>query len=240
MSKPRVIFIAMLGAPGRYDPDLFSHMNGGDDETVWFADMLEEHGMMSGIDYGHTTITKGENLPAPSEAEAMILGGSFHSVHDGLPWQTDLQSWLHVMRSNGPPLFGICGGHQAMAQYQGVHVAPRNGGARGGTFPVTLTEAGRSHYLFEGLGEAPMFHFGNEEMVSEAPPGSTVLARHETMPAMALDHGGDWLSVQFHPEATAACIGGSWRDSRPELMDKYTETPDAPRVFKNFFERVLG
>ena len=233
MSKPRVIFIAMLGEPGRFDPDLFSHMNGGDDETVWFGDMLEEHGMMSGIDYRSTTITHDGALPAPTDGEAIILGGSFHSVHDGRPWQADLQTWLGEMRQDGPPLFGICGGHQAMALYQGVPVGPRSGGARGGTFPVDLTEAGRNHYLFKGLGDQPMFHFGNEEMVAEAPAGSTVLAHHETMPAMALDHGGDWLSVQFHPEATAACIGGSWRDSQTGTDEKlYGNAGRTPRLQK--------
>lgn len=224
----------MLGEPGRYDPSLYDNEPGGDDETVWFSVMLQESGLGDLVRYEGRHIARGDPLPEAGEADAIVLGGTYHSVHDDRPWQRALIAWLSSLREAGTPLIGLCGGHQSMAFLEGGVVEPLADGPRAGTFEIDLTGEGRRHFLFDGMGNNPAFQFGNYDHVSRPPDGARILAASHGMPAMALDHGGGWLSVQFHPEAKARMMAGSWGEAVPVLARDYTETPDAPRLFHNF------
>ncbi|MCR9221566.1 MAG: type 1 glutamine amidotransferase [Alphaproteobacteria bacterium] len=238
----RLVFLGQLGAPGRYAPDLFAEEPGGDDEVHWFRLTLERAGLADRVAYEGRRICRGAPLPPAEGADApdaVVIGGSFHSVHDDLPWQRALVAWLRRLRARadgGPPVFGICGGHQIMARALGAPVERLPDGEMAATLPVELTEAGRTHYLFDGLGDPPSFHFGNEEHVAHPPDGATVLAVRPELPAAALDFGGGWLSVQFHPEAEAESFARGWRHTHPEYMVNYRPVPQTPRIFRNFLE----
>jgi GMP synthase-like glutamine amidotransferase len=245
--KPRLAFLGQMGQPGRYDPATFARVEGGDDERIWFDRTLERAGIRHAVEYDGRRVCHGDPLPPLSgegAPDAVVIGGSFHSVHDGHPWQRDLIEWLQAARERGdraPPVFGICGGHQLMALALGAPVDMLPGGTLAATHPVTLTDAGRGHPLFADMPDPPAFHFGNEEQVSVPPEGAEVLARLPGMPIAALDYGGGWYSVQFHPEAPADDFAEGWRTSHPEYMKNYTEVPEAPLIFRNFLrlEKVL-
>lgn len=236
----RLVFLGQLGAPGRYDPAMFADEPGGDDETVWFDLTLQRAGVRDRLAYDGRRICHGAPLPpldGPEAPEAVVIGGSFHSVHDDLPWQRTLIDWLRAARARadgGPPVFGVCGGHQIMSKALGAPVGFVESGTMAATLPVDLTEAGRAHWLFDGVGDPPAFHFGNEEHVVRPPDGATVLATRTELPAAAIDYGGGWVSVQFHPEAEADAFARGWRDSHPEFMANYHPVPLTPLVFKNF------
>jgi recombination protein RecR len=170
------------------------------------------------------------------EADAVILGGSYHSVHDDLAWQHATRDWLREYRSVGGPLLGICGGHQMIADIEGAPVDYVAGGEMAGTMPVRLTAAGRAHFLFAGYPSEPEFHFANEEHVTALPAGATILATRPELPCAALDHGGNWLSTQFHPEATAESLATSWRPTRPEFIKNYRPLKNGNLILKNFLE----
>ncbi len=234
--KKKLYFLAQMGAPGRYDPAVFANQPGGDNEIHWFERMLADLKLSDRIEFEGRRICYGEPLPDPAEADAVVIGGSFHSVHDKLPWQADLKDWLTALRrkKDGPPVFGICGGHQMMAVVHGAPVEMLEDGARVGTFPISLTDAGRLSPLFDGI--VPRFHFGNEEHVPVVPAGAEVLATAPGMPACALDFGRNWMSVQFHPEATAGCMTESWGPRAKEIADHYAPTPDSPLLIANFLK----
>lgn len=235
--RKKLTFLAQLGAPGRYDPRVFANQPGGDNEIHWFKLLLSDLGLLDVLDFEGRRICYGAPLPDPEDADAYVIGGSFHSVHDGLDWQAALNDWVVTLwgRSEPPPVFGICGGHQTMCHVVGETVDKHPGGVRVGTLPVALTEAGRQSALFEDV--VPRFHFGNEDRVLTTPPGATVLATGEGMPACALDHGRGWMSVQFHPEATASVMSESWGPKlAAEYAEHYAPTPDAPRLILNFLK----
>lgn len=238
--RPRLLFLAQMGAPGRYDPALFADEPGGDNEILWFRLTLERAGVLDALDYAGRRICYGEALPdldGPDRPDAVVIGGSFHSVHDNLPWQRAAIDWLRAARAmgtDGPPVLGICGGHQLMARALDAGVAKVPTGTVARTAPVTLTEAGHGHFLFEGLNAPPAFHFGNEEHVPIPPPGTTVLASLPEMPVVALDCGGGWCSVQFHPEAQADAFARGWRYSHPEFMGNYHHVPQTEFLIRNF------
>jgi GMP synthase-like glutamine amidotransferase len=224
----------MIGAPGRYDPSVYADEPGGDDEVHWVRLRLREIGAESRIDYHGVRACDGATLPPPDEADGVIVGGSYHSVHDALPWQRETMAWLDRYRASGRPLLGICGGHQLIAHLSGALVGPVEGGPVAGSRGVTLTAAGRRHFLFTGFGDAPVFHFANFDHVPAAPAGATTLATGPGMPCVALDHGAGWYGVQFHPEATDSCLAASWKPLDPALMRGYRPLPEAPRLIRNF------
>lgn len=233
MSK-RVVFISQLAEPGHVSAETFADAPGGNNEVYWVERMLDRVGALGAIDYSGRHVTRGDALPDIGAVDGVILGGSYHSVHDDRPWQRDIQKFLEEYRSSGKPLFGICGGHQQMARSFGAQVVPVDGGPMAGSLPVALTGDGRDHYLFDGLGGALQFHFANHEHVDAAPEGARVLATRPGMAAAALDYGGGWVSVQFHPEARHDVLGGCWRFSHPEYVDRYVALPQAPQMLANF------
>ena len=234
MSKPRLCYISILGAPGSYDPAIYAGENGGDDELVWIADLLARTGLADKVEFSGVHGALGEPLPEPDAADVFMLGGSYHSVHDGLAWQDALYGWLDRLRAAQRPLLGICGGHQMMAMALGGAVGAVAGGPLRASLPVALSEEGRAHGLFGGFGSGPLFHFANEDHVTAPPQGAEVLATRPEMPYCALDYGGGWLSVQFHPEATERCIALAWKGGPHEQSVDYQPLPDAHRLLVNF------
>lgn len=231
---PRVFFLGMLGEPGAYPPSVFAERPGGDDECLWMRLLLRDAGLLDRIVYRGVRISRGEPLPAPGEADAFILGGSFHSVNDGLPWQRALADWLGGVRGAGRPLFGICGGHQMMCHVQGCPVERFDAGPLAGTYPVTLTRQGREHLLFRGFEPTPRFQFGNSEHVPVPPEGAVILASRTENPVCALDHGGQWYSVQFHPELGPEVFMDYFRHNQPDYVGNYQPAPEALGVIRNF------
>jgi GMP synthase-like glutamine amidotransferase len=224
----------MIGAPGRYDPSVYAGEPGGDDEIHWVRLRLREIGADPRIAYCGVRVCDGAVLPPPDEADGVIVGGSYHSVHEGLSWQCETMAWLGRYRELGRPLLGICGGHQLIAHLSGALVEPIRAGPAAGSHAIALTGEGRRHFLFAGFADAPAFHFANFDHVAAPPVGAAVLATGPGMPCAAIDHGGGWYGVQFHPEATDSCLAASWKPADPALVHGYRPLPDAPRLILNF------
>lgn len=234
--RPRVAFISQLGNPGSYDPDIFCRVQGGDDEVLAFEALLKSLRLLDRIEYFGIHAHRGESLAGINDrADAVILGGSFASVRDMFSWQLTLLAWLEEWRNIGRPLFGICGGHQLMSLALGGSVGSSPQGPTVGSLPLELTDAGRQHYLFRGFTEDSRFLFANSDRV-ETIPGATVLATRPGLPAAAIDHEGDWVSVQFHPEMTCDRMASCWLTLDPSRAQEYSFVVGAERMIKNFLE----
>jgi GMP synthase-like glutamine amidotransferase len=154
-------------------------------------------------------VAEGDPLPAVSRDfgfDAVVVGGTFHSVHDNRPFQGRLRSWLKKLRASPltVPLLGICGGHQLISHMFGGVVEKRPKGHQHGTVRVTLTAAGHAHPIFQPPAADWSFHFANSEHVTTIPKPARVLAETADSPAVAIDFGGGWFGTQFHPEVSAA------------------------------------
>lgn len=224
----------MLGAPGRYDPTLYAGQPGGDDEVQWFRLCLRVLALEDRVDLQGAAVCRGSTLPELDDADAVIVGGSWHSVDEDLPWQRATVQWLGAYRQTGRPLLAICGGHQLVAVMLGGRVASLGGGACAGSHAVRLTAAGRRHNLFDGFANSSAFHFANYDHVAKPPPGAAALAHTGRIPFAALGFGGNWYGVQFHPEATHTNLEASWRDASPALAQTYRPLPGAPKLIANF------
>jgi GMP synthase-like glutamine amidotransferase len=103
-----------------------------------------------------------------------------------------------------------------------------------GSYPVERTEAGAGHFLFDGFADDQLFHFSHGDRVETPPPGSVRPGRSAEAPHAALDHGGGWLSVQFHPEATADLFGAALTPASRTSRARFRVVPGTERMLRNF------
>lgn len=240
MTRPTLLFISQFANPGSYDRSKWRRVQGEDDETVPVGALLDAIGVTPHVEYRAVRAHEGELLPEDlGSIDAIILGGSFAFVSDGYEWQHEISRFLGAWRRTGKPLFGICGGHQLMTTVLGGRVERSPHGPEIGSLPVSRTEAGASHPLFDGFDDDSHFYFANSERVIELAPDDVVLGTRPNLPAAAVDHGGNWLSVQFHPEATCDRMATCWAEPNPANAAHYRFVPGCERMVLNF-ARIAG
>ncbi|GAA3543395.1 type 1 glutamine amidotransferase [Zobellella aerophila] len=135
----------------------------------------------------------GEPLPDPLAFDGYILTGSRHSCYEGAAWMEALLRFLQRLRELQRPVFGICFGHQIMADAYGGRTRKAEQGWGLG--------AQQYHYPEEGptAGAAFVFH---QDQVVELPPEARVLGGSGHCRHGVLSYPFPALSVQYHPEFT--------------------------------------
>jgi len=230
-----IVFIEMMGVPGSYDATVYDHFEDKDQEGRWF---VKRYAHITGISIETSNVCIGEPLPRPDQVDGLVLAGSYNSVHDHTDWQHQVRAWLPEMRAHRLPLLGICGSHQLIAHGEGADVIPVEGGPFAGTFPLRLTDAGRSSPLMQSIQDDDCFHYANSEHVVGIPAGSTLLASSSKVPVAVLDYGHHCYTTQFHPEASDETLGTIWRHKAPELRRNYHSRDQGDRLVENFLRLV--
>jgi GMP synthase (glutamine-hydrolysing) len=229
--RARVFFIEMMGVPGSFDASVYDHLPEREDEGLWF---VKRFGHVDGISIATRNVCIGEPLPTLAEVDALVLAGSYNSVHDDTDWQRRVRAWLPRMREQAVPILAICGSHQLIAHAAGAPVTKLADGPFAGTFPLRLTAAGRTSPLLRGIADGDCFHYANGEHVVEAPPGATLLGQSSKVPVAALDYGDHCYSTQFHPEGSEQTLGPIWQHKAPQLMENYHADDSGDLLVENF------
>ncbi|MEM7268779.1 MAG: type 1 glutamine amidotransferase [Pseudomonadota bacterium] len=133
-------------------------------------------------------IPAGDALPQPGDYDGLIISGSEKGVYDDTPWMLPLRANIEAMRAAGTPIFGICFGHQLMADVFGGKAEKADKGFAAGARSFETAD-----------GELPA-HVAHQDQVTKVPPGADVIASAPYCPAAALSYDFPALSVQFHPE----------------------------------------
>ena len=151
----------------------------------------------------HVHLDRGESSPPLDDIDALwVLGGPMDITDEERhPW---LAREKRVIREavidRSLPFFGICLGHQLLAEALGGRCGDCEFPERG-IFPVSPTAAGARSGLFDAFGATPFDVLQNHSTeVLEAPAGCEVLARSAHTPIQALGRGPRVATVQFHLE----------------------------------------
>lgn len=139
-----------------------------------------------------------EPLPTADAFDGYIITGSRFSVNDDLPWIPPLRDFVRVLASNSIPVFGICFGHQIIAQAFGAIVNKSHTGWALGSQQYTYNDDCLH-------GDEPAFVF-HQDQVETIPEGATVIGSSHQCPIGALKYEHPALSVQYHPEFVTSYI----------------------------------
>jgi GMP synthase-like glutamine amidotransferase len=166
-------------------------------------------------------IDEGETIPSLEPFDAMFVMGGPQDV-----WQEDLYPWLRdekaairrFVTEMRRPFFGICLGHQLLADALGGHVQkakiPEQGLMR-----VWKTEEGARDPLLRAIGDPFTALQWHGAAVVEVPEGSVVLARNEACPIQAFRYGDRAYGVQFHIEVTKDTVIDWSKHIRPVMNE---------------------
>ena len=166
-------------------------------------------------------LDKGEAIPSLDPFDAMIVMGGPQDV-----WEEDLYPWLRdekaairrFVAEMRRPFFGICLGHQLLADVLGGRVQKARVEERG-LVRVSKTEEGMHDPLLRDMKSpfAALQWHGAE--VTALPPGATVLAHNEACPIQAFRYGERAYGVQFHIEVTKDTVT-DWSHHISPVMDE--------------------
>jgi len=120
-----------------------------------------------------------------------IVTGSPHGVYEELPWIKTLEQQLKQIAQQGLPIFGICFGHQIMAQAFGGKVEKSKKG----------WGIGIQKYKFftPELKDGNVLVYHQDQVVSP-PPKAKIIGASEHCAYGAIEYPFAARSIQFHPE----------------------------------------
>lgn len=191
---------------------IFLHLD--DDSSGLLGKALEQAGVVC-EDF---RLHKGEAPPDPADHDILVTMGAAQQV-----WQTEEFPWLieekaairHWVEDLSKPYFGICFGHQLLADALGGRVEMSK--AREiGILPVNRHEEAAHDPVFCALepnGHWMQWHLAE---VTQAPSGAQVLASSEDCAVQAMSLGKHAVSIQFHAESSLATIE-KWKDDQITL-----------------------
>jgi len=157
----------------------------GDHVVRWIAPHLPEAEFVS------VHVAVDVTPPAPGTVDGIIISGSEKGVYDETSWMQPLRENLLAHRDHGTAIFGICFGHQLMADVFGGKAEKAGHPFAAGARP------------FEIGGAQVLAYVAHQDQVTQVPPSARVTAAAPYCPAAGLAYDFPALSVQFHPEYDA-------------------------------------
>ena len=201
--------------------------------------------------------TRKEEVPGFDWA-GVIITGSPASTYDNESWITRSEEFLRRAADRSIPLYGVCFGHQLLAQTFGGKVERCPRGWELGTVTLKQTEHATRNPLFASVPEQFIAQMSHGDVVTELPPEAVTLAQNEHWTAQAFVLGNRIWGTQFHSEFTpqivqdlihslTALLPSEVFHRQPEgqpvrewLLSSVQEAPMARRCLENFVRIVAA
>jgi GMP synthase (glutamine-hydrolysing) len=187
-------------------------------------------------------------LPDPASASGFIITGSSSSVTERATWMLRTEELVRRIVDRQVPLFGICFGHQMVAEALGGKVSKNPRGREIGTVEVRIRGGAHADPVLEGLPTSFAANATHVDTVSVLPPGARVLAETDLEPHAVYVLGETTKCVQFHPEVDGDAMRG-YIDARAHLVEaeggdpaairaRVRDTPFGAMTLRNFVRHV--
>lgn len=180
----------------------------------------------------------------------VVITGSAFSTYEELEWIAQAEEFLRRQAARKVPLYGVCFGHQLLAQTFGGKVEPCPNGWELGTGQVELNDLGRKDPLFEGLPTVLTVHQSHGDVVTSLPEEAEILAANPHWGVQAFRIGPRIWGTQFHPEFTPETMAAAVErvsglleadeDFKQARLGAIQPTPEASACLANFARLTSG
>jgi GMP synthase-like glutamine amidotransferase len=137
-------------------------------------------------------VLDGEFPSSPQDADGWLITGSRFGAYEDHNWISPLEVFLRETFAAKLPIFGVCFGHQILAQALGGKVEKFFGG----------WSVGPTAYQSELFGDQMMIAW-HQDQVTKRPEMATVVGSSDFCANAILAYGDQALTIQPHPEFTA-------------------------------------
>jgi len=209
-------------------PDALQEAHGNFD--AMFRTLLDGRGFTFQTWY----VVDGELPERPDDADGWLITGSRHGVYESHDWIAPLEEFLRKTYAANVPIIGVCFGHQILAQALGGKVAKYDGGWSIGAVD------------YPGGDRIMAMH---QDQVLEPPDDAETIASTDFCAHAMLAYGDRALSIQPHPEFTAAFMddlltarekvfpAGMTDEAKARLNDVPLTSDRFGDVFAEFYRR---
>ncbi len=195
-------------------PDLFAGLPRASRQIIdWLSPAIPE------AEFSAHDISGGAALPEFGMFDGIILSGSEFGVYDHPDWMPRLRDFLRDLRAADVPTFGICFGHQIMAETWGGRAELARGGKA----------VGVRKFLVQG--EVVNAYVWHQDQVTEMPPKAQVLGEAPYCLYGVIEYPFAAMSVQFHPEFTDTQLRAMFDRGRDQIITG-AEVDEALRSFE--------
>lgn len=126
-----------------------------------------------------------------------LITGSKNSVYDREDWITNLCDFVRVLHAKKKPMLGVCFGHQLIAHALGGKTQKATQGWQAGVKEVDLLPSAIALGINDKSYKLISSH---QDQVTQAAPGSVIIASHPDCPIAMTRIGNHVFTVQGHPE----------------------------------------